>query len=85
MNPDVIFEIILILLCMYYAYKWKQEKLMHEHFEFKYKDKCDLIQTYKQMLVMKAKQNTRVQNELNKADAMYHKLIKELKELKNNQ
>jgi len=84
MNPDVILEVLLILLCMYFAYKWKQEQLMHKHFESKYKDKCDLIQTYKQLLDRKAKQNTRVQNELNKADAMYHRLVKELKELKNN-
>jgi hypothetical protein len=77
MNPDVYLEILLILLCMYFAYKWKQEKLMHEHYKSMYEDKVDLLQTYKHIITLDKKRVTRMQNELNRVGNLYLKMKKE--------
>ena len=77
MNSDVIFEIFLILLCMYFAYKWKQEKLMHERYKSMYENKVDLLQTYKHIITLDKKRATRMQNELNKVGNLYLKMKKE--------
>jgi len=69
---------------MYFAYKWKQEKLMHEHFQDMYNDKVGLLQTYKYLLDKKSKQTTRIQNESNKIHNVYLKLQKEVERQKKN-
>jgi hypothetical protein len=84
MNADIIFEVVLILLCMYFAYKWKQEQLKTEHLQDILKDKVGLLQTYKHLLDKRSKQMTRIQNESNKVHNLYFKLQKEREQQKKN-
>lgn len=82
MNSDVYFEIVLILLCMYFAYKWKQEKVQRQYYQQSLRDRQDLIQVYKRLLANRKKETTRMQNELNKVNNVYLKLQKEVERQK---
>lgn len=81
MNTEY-FAIVLILLCMFFAYKWKQERLKTEHLQNTLKDKIGLLQTYRHLVMRDIKKTTRMQNELNKINNVYLKLQKEVERQK---